>query len=182
MDVLTTIRSRREEISKNITALQAEDSELAVAEKVITRLAPISGDGGSSSPREGQPPRQIDFVVKTLAHMPQRWAPDWTYLQTAIMNVFGVEIPKSSLQPYLSHLKNDGVIVRDGPKIALKSRVAKGAGPHSDGSYDPSTAAADEDDDRTPASLERQSLQDAAIKRSRELDAVRRRNIRNVEP
>lgn len=180
IDMLAVVRAQREEIARKMAALQAEDAELAIAERVIARLAPTETYSDRQEVRSGQPVRHIDLVVQTLATMPQRWARDWSHLQGSIRSLFNVEIPKSSLQPYLSNLKNDGIVVRDGPRIALKSRVAKGAGPQSDNSYDPATAAADDDEEKSPETVARRVMQEEEIRKAQELEAMRRRNIRNI--
>lgn len=144
MDTLAKIRARQIEIDRQIAALSDEASDLEVAARVVARLeTPPTSQATEPKSQLTHP----DLIVATLKAAKGPWFGDWSGLQRAIKEMHGVDIPKSSLQPYLSNLKNQGVIVRNGPNIALRVRVEKGAGPESDNSYDPATAVAADDDD-----------------------------------
>lgn len=151
MDTLAKIRARRAEIDRQIEALSAEVADLHVAERVVARFEAVSGPSQSAEgAKASSQPRHVDLIVATLKASPASWFVDWAALQRAIKELHDVDIPKSSLQPYLSNLKSAGIVVRNGPNIALRERVEKGAGPQSDGSYDPESAVAPDDDEKPP--------------------------------
>lgn len=132
---LAAIRARRAAIATQRQALDAEEQELAVAERVVARLGATAmprpnGNGrsqGERPPAESPAPaRQADLVIATLKASASPWVETSADLQTQIKEIHGVEIPKNSLLPLLSRLTADKIVARDGPKLALKERVHGG--------------------------------------------------------
>jgi hypothetical protein len=137
---LTSIRARRAEITKLRQALDLEDQELAVAERVVSRLeahtamqnenvdlsVPMVAHSSVSATAMliPAPARQADFVIATLRASENVWFESSAALEREIAKTHGVIIKPTSLQPLLSNLKKRGAIVREGPRIALAQRAA----------------------------------------------------------
>ncbi len=127
-DTLLLVRNRRAELAKQREALETEDAELAVTERTLVRLAGIrpSGPNGAAKPhgpKLPQPTSQKGLIVATLKTAVRAWFETGEALRKAVQDVHGVDIGKSSFQPYLSELKKTGVIVRDGQRVALAERA-----------------------------------------------------------
>jgi hypothetical protein len=136
---LTTVRQRRTALAQMREQIDAEDKELEITERVLTRLAAgttaappsmqivgLNGDSGNllTGPAAPQPVTQRDLVIATLRTFPDAWIDSSANLLTEITNAHGVAIKPSSLLPLLTTLKNEGVIRRDGAnRIALAERV-----------------------------------------------------------
>ena len=128
---LALVHSRRLEIARLRGQLDAEDAELEIAERVLGRLQAAKRPTGGGLERKvpsGRRPNgqltQRDMILGTLRALPHPWVKDTATLQARIKEFHGIEIPMTSLQPYLSDLKKDKFIVRDeGGGIALSERA-----------------------------------------------------------
>jgi hypothetical protein len=137
---LSLVRARRAAIKREMESLEEEDEELQTAERVLARLqaskvvkpavAITAGNGAhatstaptKSSGRMSQP----DYVIGTLKAVQNPWVDSPVALQGLIKTLHNVEIPTNSFHPILHHLRADGVIVRDGSRLALAERVKVG--------------------------------------------------------
>jgi hypothetical protein len=143
---LDLVRARRAEIAKLRTQLDAEDADLDVTERTLARLqaskppstaAHEHEEAIKAQPLEARTVRyrrrlrrakpqlsQRDMITGTLRVQPEIWVKDSATLQQRIKEIHGVEIPKTSLYPYLSDLKGEGTIVRNADGgIALAERI-----------------------------------------------------------
>jgi hypothetical protein len=124
---ITTVRARRQEIAKLRQSIDEEDKELEVTERTLMRLASSKPapqpmvDEVKPTPRG--PISQADLVISTLEGTSKPWLDSPAALHAEIKRLHGVDIKKSSFQPVISQLKAKKIIVRDGTKIALASRV-----------------------------------------------------------
>ncbi|MEI9931388.1 MAG: hypothetical protein WDM89_12810 [Rhizomicrobium sp.] len=128
------VRARREQIAKERAALDAEDADLDITERTLSRLAAATTlqERGSTRPVLVRLPKHTpshkDMVLGTLKASPTVWIASADALQKQISQIHKVFIGKSSLFPYLSELKTKGVIVRGkNGEIALAERVMKEA-------------------------------------------------------
>lgn len=71
-----------------------------------------------------RPQTQTDLIIATLKASADVWVESSSVLHDDILRIHGVDIKSNSLLPLLTGLKNEGIIVRDGPKIALAERAA----------------------------------------------------------
>jgi hypothetical protein len=148
---LGAVRARRAEIAAQQRALEEEDDELAVAERVAERLEPslrskaaagdrdapnteptaaaavIAGKGGLSVRATVQTLRrsmsQPELIVATLRASADPWFESSAALHDEILRIHGVDIKGNSLLPSLTGMKKDGLIIRNGPRLALAERV-----------------------------------------------------------
>jgi hypothetical protein len=131
---LSSVRTRRAQLAKQIKQLQDEDEELAIAERALTRLAvgtsAISSMSSVSEPTKingathETPVTHRDLVIATLKHRADPWVPGSKALLDEISETHGLAIQRNSFLPLLSNLKKEGVITRDVAKrIALTERI-----------------------------------------------------------
>jgi hypothetical protein len=122
---LDMVRGRREEISRTILELQAEDKDLEITERTLLRLnaiiKPIPTTIGGDN-QQGTISKKA-LVIKALRDSPNIWFDNPDSLHAYINNTYKVEIPSGSYPTYLSRLKTEGLISRIGLKIALTERV-----------------------------------------------------------
>lgn len=134
-DTLSDIRTRRAQIAKLKGELDEEDEELATAEKVVARLEAGHGRANGAHaapvrrrPAAGNKPTNRDLVLAVLKSSEEPWIETSAQLHEKIKEIHGVDINfNGTLLPMLSDLKKHKVILRDGPKIALASRLKGGA-------------------------------------------------------
>lgn len=134
---LDLVRARRAEIDRQRAALDTEDQELAVAERVAERLEPFVRAGAPNAETgstvtnavlaAGAPKTQPELVISTLKASAGPWFESSNALHDEIQRIHGVDIKSGSLLPVLTNLKNEGIILREGPRIALAERVANNA-------------------------------------------------------
>ena len=130
---LALVRARRAAISREIEELQEEDDDLEVTERVLARLqaakAKANGNGahvGPPAPLATRTMSQPEYVLGTLRAAENPWIESAVALQNMVRKVHGVDIPTNSFHPIISNLTKRGVVLRDGPRIALAERIAKG--------------------------------------------------------
>jgi hypothetical protein len=139
---LSTIRARRAQLANYRQQIDAEDKELEIAERVLTRLAvgtnsPVapavlmSGssqlDEPSAEARTGAgdqstPVTHKDLVIATLRARAEPWVPS-SQLQAEIAKAHGIHIEDKSFLPLLSGLMEEGIIKRSEKGIALAKRA-----------------------------------------------------------
>jgi len=139
-DTLTTIRTRRAEIIKLRQALDDEEKELTIAERVIERLAastPVTviAPNANGAPlffpqqapdKPGRQPTHKELIIGTLRTVADPWVESSRVLHAKIKEIHGVDINfTGTFQPTLSDLKKAGTVLRDGPKIALAERIVR---------------------------------------------------------
>lgn len=124
---LQSVRARRAEIAQLLRTLKTEDADLAVAERVLLQLTP----DGSPPPKQRLTRRgrqeggksQRALVLEALAQSKSEWL-DVAGIISYVAKNHAIAIPRKTLSPLLTYLKNDGLVVRDGRRVALKSRIA----------------------------------------------------------
>jgi len=140
---LSTIRARRAQLAKYRQQIDAEDEELEIAERVLTRLAvgtnspvgPAVRKSESSQHDEpsaeairtgaGDQPNPVthkDLVFAALRARAEPWVSS-RQLQTEIAEAHGIHIEDNSFLPLLSSLMAEGIIKRSEKGIALAERV-----------------------------------------------------------
>lgn len=128
---LSMIRARLAEISRQQESLIKEAQELEIAVRVLTRLAATSSVTGASEPpqvvRVGAPASQRGLVIAALRVSADPWFASPAELRAEIEQTHSVKIKNTSFQPLLSNLKTQGVVVRDGLRIALAERLVHGS-------------------------------------------------------
>lgn len=128
MTPLDQIRRQRADLARQRAALDKRDAELAIAEKVLAELegavaspAPSTMELLLSAPTASRRERVVEALSGERVWMTSR------EINNAIAKRHGMLIKSTSLLPMLTNLKNEGVVVRDGDKIALKERVEGGS-------------------------------------------------------
>jgi hypothetical protein len=151
---LSAVRARRALIARQLTELQAEDSELASVEDVLVRLSGTPKAAAASAPkRRGRKPgpvrgargrkangaakpvkkgrgrsaaagSQRELVLAALKKPGAGWM-DVKQIISSVKDSHGVSIPPRSLSPLLSNLKKAGVIVRQGRRVATPGARAR---------------------------------------------------------
>lgn len=126
MSDLSRIIARIAEIEAAQALMATELEELTVARRVLVRLG---GHAVQSVPVAQQPklPRAgttRDLFLEVL----RANEPPWMIaneVRAKASELKGTEIPMGTVSPTLTDLKNAGLIVRDGMRVALASRVLK---------------------------------------------------------
>ncbi|QGZ93365.1 hypothetical protein [Terricaulis silvestris] len=121
-DPLNALRARRAEIERAIERLSAEDSELAVTERVLARFSIDKVVGVSHQVRQPRPRSQREFVLEALGRSETAWLRS-AEIVALIQTTWGEVIPELSVRPLLTSLKRASQIVRQGRLVALKARA-----------------------------------------------------------
>lgn len=125
------IAARRKSIKDQIAELNQEDAELATASRALARLEAMSDSGSDpappvrqDSPLAARPSTTREMIAFYLSRTPELWrtAND---IRDNVSDMKGADVPMSSISPTLSDMKNAGVIVRSGMRVALSERVRK---------------------------------------------------------
>ena len=130
MTDLTAIRERRAAIADQRASLDREDAELVVAERVLARMAgeePAPVNAFVATRRKAMSMSRRELVMEAMTDGPM-WQTSKD-INFAIARKHGFHIKSTSFFPMLTALKNEGVILRDGDKMALKSRLDGEGGP-----------------------------------------------------
>lgn len=150
----SAIRAQIEALDEVILKSQRDREDLIAAERMVLRFGAPGGDGevveyklrppsmSASTSEAGKPPPAISIHysknLTTLVLMAMRQAASlWLTseeIRVKASDLKGVDIPKGSIAPTLWNLKIDGLIKRDGQKVAMTSRLKKEGGLHSNGS------------------------------------------------
>jgi hypothetical protein len=127
MSDLSRIIARIAEIKTIQAGLSTELEELAITQRVLTRL----GAAANAAPRMAQSPSPQrkpragttrDLFLEVLAQNADPWMTAGEVRSKALASR-GTEIPMGTVSPTLTDLKNARLIVREGMKVALASRV-----------------------------------------------------------
>lgn len=136
MTGLQKIRDKRADLARQRAALERQDAELAIAEKV---MAEIEGDETPAQPAlpAGSAPTALSKLVATSrrTRILEALSGEKVFMTSAEINEaiakrYGAPIKGSSLYPMLSLLKQEKVIVRagkNGELIAIKRRAEGGS-------------------------------------------------------
>jgi hypothetical protein len=129
---LSSIRLRTEVLNNEISKAQRELEDLAAAERMVLRFgsnsdASKAADINLSVPvtSSGNSKKAMNLAGLVQAVMRQSPSPWMTSenIRVKASELKGEEIPSGSIAPTLWTLKNEGVIVREGYKVALASRL-----------------------------------------------------------
>lgn len=119
------IQDRRTEIARLIAELQAEDSDLASSAKMLAngRIVESNTSSADSVGESGVRPvrGQQALVLAVLRRSPSIWM-DMAEIAAAL-EFAKTPIKKSSLQPLLSKMRSEGVVAKDGLKVAIPERA-----------------------------------------------------------
>jgi hypothetical protein len=118
---LGTIRERLQIIADQRKALDAEEAELKIAERVISRLdgTRAGSVGVKTTPNIRVRPNipsaltQAELIESVLRTSAEPWFATSTAVGEEIYRTHGVRINSNSLQPLLWTMKKQGLIVRD---------------------------------------------------------------------
>ncbi|MHA7884943.1 hypothetical protein [Nitratireductor rhodophyticola] len=103
------IDRRRAEIKAQISSLKSELKELSTAESALKSGAPLNENQSKSSSSKNTIKEMVAHVLDDVPG-----GAEATEIVELIGNRFGEEVPRSSLSPQLSRMKEDGVLVLDG--------------------------------------------------------------------
>jgi hypothetical protein len=139
----TRIRARIAEIEASlaqIEPLRAELDELRVAAKVLEGLAVDDGEDDDASeakrpartpkPQKAKPPTVRDRAILALRVSPETWLTGEEIVDH-IIETSGVKIGITTIRPTLTKLKDEGLILREGTKVALAERLKEPSPPAS---------------------------------------------------
>lgn len=117
----------RADLARQRAALDKQDADLAVAERVLAKLE--GSEPPPQQPFEFSPPgaalSRRDRVVEALSGQ-KLWMTS-AEINQAIANRHGALIKTTSFYPMISLLTKEGVLVRDEDKLALKRRIGEGS-------------------------------------------------------
>lgn len=136
------IRERRAALNKQIVDAKAQLADLDIAERILERFGQAVGEPRPNS-------RDMDDLLRDVANDAQAPSSEvkthttmttralfksvlrqssnvWmtaNEIQERASAIKGQEVPMATVSPTLSNMKNAGVIVRDGMRVALASRL-----------------------------------------------------------
>ncbi len=139
---LTAIREQKAALKRVIADAQAQLADLEVAERIVRRFGEaIDGSrpdqtemddliGGhdvmpsalKSVQGSGRNLTTKALMIAVLRQSPSLWVKS-DELRERVIAIKGQDVPMGTIGPTLSNLKNEGVIVRDGFKVALTERL-----------------------------------------------------------
>lgn len=157
---LSTIRHRRGELNQEaeklrtrLSQIAVEAAELEAAESLVFRLGvEVEPDAAKQPLRfrsvvvadtdrtlksnwirhfhaELTNPSTKDLLISVMRQTPNVWTTA-NEVQARVSERKGVDVPMSTISPYLSELKRDEIIVRNGMKVALKARLNENEPPN----------------------------------------------------
>jgi hypothetical protein len=140
------INEERQQIAQRERMLAAEENELAIAARVLERMAsatptPAIAPEQKAAAVEHDTDTQVDgwqkfkkaqgisgteplehLLTILLTAVRDPWQSS-NELQIYVGHLKGKPVPMSSISPTLSIMKNKGIVIRDGLKVALAARV-----------------------------------------------------------
>lgn len=144
---LTVIRARKEALSRQIADAQSQIADLEVAERIVRRFGEAVGDPRPNGhemddmlDKAGVAPTVRHAVARSTAssggsgltakalflsvmrQSPESWMTA-NEIQERATAIKGQEVPMGTVSPTLSLMKNEGLIVRRGLKVALVDRA-----------------------------------------------------------
>lgn len=135
------IRERRASLNKQIADAKAQLADLDIAERILERFGQAIGeprpnardmndflhDMGLDEAASVSTAPNTSMTTKALFKSVLRQSSDvWmtaNEIQERASAIKGQEVPMATVSPTLSNMKKAGVIVRDGMKVALASRL-----------------------------------------------------------
>jgi hypothetical protein len=147
---LTAIRDQKSALNRVILDAQAQIADLEVAERIVRRFGQATGDarpsdqeiedllGGLANPVNTPLPRlRINsgtltsraLIMAVLRQSLSIWMTA-NEIQERASAIKGQEVPMATISPTLSNMKKEGLIERDGFKVALTERLTE-TGPQS---------------------------------------------------
>ena len=132
--ILSRIIARIAEIGRLQADLTVELDELRIAKRVIARF-------NSTRPQDELRNRRTGTTKALFADVLRTNDEPWmtaNEIRKKASVLKGQEIPMATVSPTLTSLKNDGLLVRDGLKVALVERTKRVKAPDADapGSHD----------------------------------------------
>lgn len=129
MSSLDLIREKRAEIARQRAALEKQDAELAVAERVLAEFEgivvpptpQIGFEFGSPPPATSRRERVVEALSGSKLWMTS------AEINQAIAERYGALIKATSFYPMISLLTKERVLVRKKDKLALQSRIGEGS-------------------------------------------------------
>ena len=144
---LSVIRERKEALMRTIADAQSQIADLEVAERIVRRFGeavgerrPSGGEMDDMLDKAGVAPSVGAIVAKSsasstgagltakalftsvLRQSPEPWMTA-NEIQERAAAIKGQDVPMGTVSPTLSLMKNEGLIVRDGLKVALADRT-----------------------------------------------------------
>lgn len=137
------IRERRAALQRTINEATAQLADLDVAERILQRFGQAIGEprpnpeemrdlllgvvenNQPAQPRVATAQRSLksrELFESILRQSSNLWLTA-NEIQERASAIKGAEVPMTTVSPTLSYMKNDGVIVRDGLKVALAERL-----------------------------------------------------------
>jgi len=137
------IRERRASLNRTIADAKAQLADLEVAESILQRFGKAIGESRPDAdvmddllrqknidpPARAYTPAPVDrgltsraLFKSVLRQSNQIWMTA-NEIQERASAIKGQEVPMATVSPTLSNMKNDGIIVRNGLKVALASRL-----------------------------------------------------------
>lgn len=127
MSDLSRIIARIAEIEAAQRGLSDELGELTVARRVLMRLSGSEAPPRATATQQPKMPRPgttRDLFLEVLRTTDHAWMLA-SEIRSKVSELKGAEIPMGTVSPTLTDLKNVGLIVRDGMRVALASRVSQ---------------------------------------------------------
>lgn len=158
------IRERRAALNKQIVDAKAQLADLDIAERFLERFGQAIGaprpdardmndllenlglDARASRINAAAPMANMttkELFVSVLRQSSKVWMTA-NEIQERASAIKGQEVPMATVSPTLSNMKNAGVIVRDGLKVALASRLNENGEAEASPDADEVTASSDD--------------------------------------
>lgn len=146
---LSSIRARKGELNRTILDAQAQLADLDVAERIVLRFGETTADVRPDADAmedllqranlDQAKSRLVEVMVdraltsralfqSVLRQSEEPWMTA-NQIQERASAIKGQDVPMATVSPTLSNMKNDGLIVRDGLKVALTERVKENEAP-----------------------------------------------------
>jgi hypothetical protein len=133
MSDLAKIKDRRAELAGQRKAIEDEERELEIAEKVLVRLgralptsinasAPLMTPAVTSLSRDLTRASVSDVLMHILSTSATVWHTS-SELQIEASRLKGKDVPMTTISPTLTALKKQNMVVRDGNKVAFAERA-----------------------------------------------------------
>lgn len=135
MSDIDKIKERRAELAKMREAIDAEERELSIAERVLVRLhrhapAPLPAVPTieqAASKLQNRSTSTESLIERALRECATVWYTS-AEVRVDVSRLKGKDVPMTTIGPTLTAMKRNGTIVRDGNKVALAERAtANGA-------------------------------------------------------
>jgi hypothetical protein len=124
MEPLARILARIEAIKLERSKLDAEEADLAAAVRVLRKYGPTPASSAAPIVQEmiERNATKAQIAVEVLQESSNPWMTA-NEVRRFFSEKRGEDTPMSSISPLLTKLKDDGLLVRNGLHVALRSRV-----------------------------------------------------------